>query len=603
MMNIAGIYHEAKSKYAYAYDEETVHLRLRTAKGDVDRVRVIYGDPFHWASNEQKEAYWVSESDATTTMTKEYSTEIYDYYFIAVQPRYKRMKYSFILEKGEERLHYGCRLTKPFEENKKLDLFNFFNFPFINKIDIFQTPEWAKQTIWYQIFPERFCNGDFSNDPKNTLPWGSVEKVRNDQFFGGDLEGVIQKLDYIKNLGATGIYFTPIFKSPSTHKYDTEDYFAIDPQFGDLDAIKRLVHEAHKRGIRVMLDAVFNHCGWNHPFFQDVIKNGEESPYKDFFHIKTFPAFEGDPRQFHFKQEDSELNFHSFAFTPFMPKWNTENPQVKEYLLKAATYWIETCDIDAWRLDVSNEVDHQFWKDFRRVCDETKANFFIVGENWDDANPWLTTDQMHSVMNYQFLHPMWRYFGDRTYTKHTFMASINEILTLYPKHIAQTLFNLLDSHDTTRFLTIAKGNKERLKLAWVFLLTYTGSPSIYYGDEIGLEGEHDPDNRRCMIWEEAKQDLDLFDHLKRLIALRKIHPSFRNVDIQWVEDQAEGLLIYEKKTGDEHLIVLINNSNSSITTTHPSLINQRFHDLYCDSEVVTKDQLLIEANGFRLYLK
>jgi cyclomaltodextrinase / maltogenic alpha-amylase / neopullulanase len=604
-IHLAAIYHEAKSKYAYAYDKETVHIRIRTEKNDVEKIRLIYGDPFNWGPKKDKahEQEWKRESSEQLELQKEYTTNLYDYWFVAIKPKYRRAKYVFILEKDDEQYLYGSRTIEDIKQapEKAYDLFNYFNFPFINPIDVYTTPEWASNTIWYQIFPERFHNGNKENDPENVLPWNSIEKVSNHMFFGGDLEGVIQKLDYIKDLGVNGIYFTPIFQSPSSHKYDTTDYFAIDPQFGDLETMKRLVEEAHKRGIKVMLDAVFNHCGWYHPFFQDVLKNGEASAYKDYFHIKKFPVFEGDPRQFRFDDGENILNYDSFAFTPFMPKWNTENEEVKTYLLKVATYWIEECDIDAWRLDVSNEVDHAFWRDFRKACDAVKKDFFIVGENWDDSNPWLQADQMHSVMNYEYLFSNWNYFGNGSFKASDFMNGINKLLTLYPKHVAKTLFNLLDSHDTKRILTTCENNKQKVQLAFLFLLSFSGTPSIYYGSEISLAGEHDPDNRRCMVWEEEKQDLDMFQYLKRLIELRKQYASFKAVDLTWLDSSDEtNHLVYKKQSENETTYFIINNQNQELNLSIDELNGRVVTELYQNTKLTIQDAITIEPYGFRI---
>jgi cyclomaltodextrinase / maltogenic alpha-amylase / neopullulanase len=599
-INLAAIYHEAKSKYAYAFDEETIHIRLRTAKNDVEKVYFIYGDPFNW-SHSDGQSTWCHENPDDLSMIKEYSTKLHDYWFISVKPKYRRMKYSFVLENQSEKQLYGCRTIDryPLREGQEKDLFNYFNFPFLNSADVFKGPNWVKDTVWYQIFPERFCNGDESNDPEGTLPWGSIEQVTNQQMFGGDLAGVIKKLDHIQSLGATGIYFTPIFKANSNHKYDTADYFQIDPQFGDLETVKKLVKEAHKRGIRVMLDAVFNHCGWFHPFFQDVLENGENSPYKDYFHIKEFPVFEGDPRQFRFKDGESMLNFDTFAFTPFMPKWNTEHPEVKDHLLKVAQYWITECDIDAWRLDVSNEVDHQFWRAFRKACDEVKKDFYILGENWDDSNPWLQPDQMHSVMNYSFTFPTWNYFGRRSFKASDLEESISHLLTLYPKNISPFLFNLLDSHDTTRVLSVCKGNKELAKLTYVFLLSFGGTPSIYYGSEVGLLGEHDPDNRRCMIWDEEKQDLSFFDHIKRLIECRKQYQAFREVDLQFVEANDEtNHIVYKKQANGETFYFIINNHDQPLTLELEELKTKMGHDVYHHVPINLNHPLMIKPYGF-----
>lgn len=605
-INLAAVYHEAKSKYAYAFDKDTVHIKIRTARGDVDKVRIIYGDPFNWGPKEKdinfdgNEWEWKNENNETLYMKKEYSTFLHDYYFISVKPKFRRIKYIFVLENEDEEILFGCRTILENNKTVEKDLFNYFNFPFLNAVDIFNAPLWVKNTVWYQIFPERFSNGNKYNDPLGVIPWNSIEKVRNNMFFGGDLEGIIQKLDYIKDLGATGIYFTPLFKSPSTHKYDIENYFEIDPQFGDLETMKTLVNEAHNRGIKVMLDAVFNHCGYNHPFFQDVIKNNENSKYVNYFHIKKFPVLETDPEDFTFIDNKSILNFDTFAFTPFMPKWNTEHPEVKKYLLDVAKFWIKECDIDAWRLDVSNEVDHKFWREFKEACESEKKDFFIVGENWDEANPWLKGDQMQSIMNYDFMFSCWNFFGNRNLDAESFAYDINRILTMYPKNVSSFLFNLLDSHDSTRVFNICEANIEKVKLAYLFLLTFAGTPSIYYGSEIGLSGAHDPDNRKCMIWDENLQNLNLRKHIQKLIKLRKNHSTFTEVDIKWIEANKEtNHLIYEKESLNETVIFIINNNSVPLTLNAPQeLKNKNVKDIYFNNEIIIKDKIYLNAFDF-----
>lgn len=597
MINVAAVYHEAKSKYAYAYDESKIHIRIRCAKGDVDSVNIIYGDPFNWGQNDLGVHTWIQENKPNEKLHKEYTTELHDYFFIELTPRHKRIKYAFILKKGDEKLFFGPRYITEYNPDKQIDLFNFFNFPYMNSIDVYTCPSWVKDTIWYQIFPERFCNGDKTNDPKNVRNWNDTTEVTNEMFFGGDLEGVIKKLDYLQDLGINGIYFTPIFKSPTTHKYDIEDYFSIDPHFGDLETFKTLVKEAHKRGIRIMLDAVFNHCGFNHPFFQDVVKYGENSPYKDYFHIHSFPVLENDPKEFRYIPGKSTLNYETFAFTPFMPKWNTENPQVKEYLLKVAKFWIEECDIDAWRLDVSNEVDHEFWRSFRKVCDSAKKDFYIVGENWDDSNPWLKSDQMHAVMNYNFTYPCWSFFGKKEFNNKQFIEAISNMQVMYPKNILPNLYNLLDSHDTTRIITMCNENIQSAILAYVFLFTISGSPSIYYGGEIGLSGGHDPLNRRCMIWDKDKQNLQLLEIIKKLISLRKQHPSFKAVDIKFYHVDNDDVLVYEKETLEEKIVIVLNNGNENQSIKLPHL-NCTLLDIFNNKEIKINEKVDLKPYEF-----
>ena len=230
------IYHRPKNNYAYAYDEKTIHIRLRTKKEDVDAVQIVHGDPYNWA-----DGHWQTEQKP---MRKSGSDELFDYWFATLEPPYRRLRYSFLLQDGEEQTVFT---EKGFYDEVPLDDTAYhFCFPFLNSIDVFQAPEWVKDTVWYQIFPERFANGDSSLNPEGTLPWGSTEPTPTN-FFGGDFQGVINHLDHLEKLGINGIYFTPIFKAHSNHKYDTIDYMEIDPQFGDKETFRKLVKECHKR--------------------------------------------------------------------------------------------------------------------------------------------------------------------------------------------------------------------------------------------------------------------------------------------------------------------------------------------------------------------
>lgn len=354
------IYHRPKNNFAYAYDGSTLHIRLRTKKGDAEQVQLIHGDPYHWTVLEEGASWNVQKA----AMKKSGSDSLFDYWFIAIKPPYRRLRYGFELKSGEETLIYTEEGF--FDEIKVDDTAYYFCFPFLNPADLFEAPEWVKDTVWYQIFPERFANGNTALNPPNTVAWGSEPPAVNN-FFGGDFQGVIDNLDYLAELGITGIYFTPIFKAASNHKYDTINYLEIDPQFGDKETFKLLVKKCHERGIRVMLDAVFNHSGYYFPPFQDVLEKGEYSPYADWFHIREFPV-----------QDSNPPNYDAFAFERTMPKLRTENREVQNYLLQVARYWIEEFNIDGWRLDVANEVDHAFWRKFREVVKAAKPDAIFL---------------------------------------------------------------------------------------------------------------------------------------------------------------------------------------------------------------------------------
>ncbi|MGM0124431.1 cyclomaltodextrinase/maltogenic alpha-amylase/neopullulanase [Enterococcus sp. AZ194] len=556
-MNTSAFYHRPESEYAYLYTKDTMKIRLRTGIGDVRSVSLIKGDPYLITFDK-----WYLEK---TPMKKMLSTDLHDYWEIETQSKFHRLQYGFCVEgiDGNE-IFYGDQGVFPYQE-EFLEVANYyFRMPFFQEIDRFHSPEWVKETVWYQIFPERFANGDPTNDPEGTLSWGSKQPDRED-FFGGDLQGVIDHLDYLVDLGINGIYFCPIFKATSNHKYDTIDYFEIDPDFGDKELFKKLVDEAHKRGIRIMLDAVFNHMGDYSPQWQDVIKNGENSIYADWFHIHSFPVDDYDMTDI--PETARNLSFDTFAFTPHMPKLNTANPEVQAYLLDIATYWIREFDIDAWRLDVANEVDHHFWKRFRKEVTAIKEDFYILGEIWHSSQSWLQGDEFHAVMNYAFTDNIKDFFVNKKISPSKMVSGMNSQQLLYRDQTNEVTFNILDSHDTARILTICNGDKDLAKATLAFMFLQKGSPCIYYGTEIGMLGDNDPDCRRCMVWEEDGQDLAMLAYTKELIKLRKEYSDVITYgDLQWQRVEDNGRLLLSKTTADgTQLLAFFNESAQSVS--------------------------------------
>jgi len=330
----------------------------------------------------------------------------------------------------------------------------------------------------------------------------------------------------------------------------------IDPHFGDVDTMKKLVKASHERGIRVVLDAVFNHSGKSFAPFLDVLENGEASRYKDWFHIHEFPL---DPTR-------GLPTYDTFAFEPIMPKLNTANPETKRYLLNVAEFWIKEVGIDGWRLDVANEVDHQFWRDFRKVVKQANPEAYILGEIWHESSAWLQGDQFDAVMNYPFTNAVLDFVIHQKLDARGFANVIGQQISRYPQQANEVAFNLLDSHDTSRLLTLCDGNKDKMKLAALFQFTYMGTPCIYYGDEVGLDGGHDPDCRKCMEWRAEFQDQDLFGFYRKLIALRKELAPLRTGSIRFLEAERGGSkLAYERKLGKETVIVLLNNYDAAQT--------------------------------------
>lgn len=585
MINREAILHIPKSNLSYAYDRERLHIRIRTKKDDIKSVWLRIGDPYDWEkggldggnlSGDGAEGWLGAE---TIPMVKEAETEYFDYWFCEHTPIKKRSRYAFILESDDEKILFGEKkivdLDGSLEDEKKLsDMRNFFCFPYLNGKDVLDAPKWAKNMVWYQIFPERFCNGKPEISPENVMPWGS--KPERDNFMGGDLYGLYEKIDYLEELGVTGIYLCPIFHGISNHKYDTVSYFEIDPHFGDKEIFKKIVEKLHQKGMKIMLDAVFNHVGTQFPQWKDVVKNGKLSKYVDWFLIKKFPVDE--------IREDGKINYETFANTRMMPKLNLENPDCRKYMLEVASYWVKEFDIDGWRLDVSNEIDHKFWREFRELCKGIKKDIYILGEIWHNSLPWLMGDQFDAVMNYPMSDAIIDFLKDERLDGERLKYGVNDALIAYPKNISEVNFNLLDSHDTPRILTQLKDNKNRFKMAMALLFFQSGSPCIYYGTEYGMNGDknsNSEDNRKCMVWNRDEQDEEIFKFVKQLIKIRKESVEFQFTDIEWLD--LENSKIIGMKKGN--IIFLINgNGEKKERVNLKRFINEdRVYDLFRDS--------------------
>jgi len=611
-MNLYAVHHEARSRYAYAYDPQTIHLRLRTGRGDVEAVTLVGGDAFCWVQNADDPSRWEWDKAAAfhETMQLEHSTDLFDYWFVAVRPRWLRLRYAFILQSGETTLLYG---SHGFYDLKRVphaqyEISQFFNFPYLNAEDVFTAPAWAAETVWYQIFPDRFADGDAGSNPPGWLPWGSDQHSDIHALFGGDLQGILDHLDDLQALGINGLYLTPIFESPSSHKYDTTNYYRIDPAFGDNELFAHLVQAAHQRGIRIMLDAVFNHCGWFHPFWQDVVRRGRNSPYYECFFIEREPVINFDVQPGQLPRltaaQRHQLNYRTFAFAPNMPKWNTAHPLVKEHLLGAIRYWT-ALGVDGWRLDVSNEIAHTFWREFRQLAQSLNPHIYILGENWDNSYPWLMGDQFHGVMNYEFTYAVWNLlrgsdalgqpFGVQDYRN-----AVSQYLVSYPKNVLPSMYNLVDSHDTPRIRHICQGNSDAVRLAYLLQMSFPGAPSIYYGSEIGLDGDGGH-NRAPMPWQASQQDLALRDFIRRLIELRRAHPAFAAVDLRWVySNPQDNTLIFAKTAAGETLYVLLNVSDRPHSLKLPT--GAQSWDLLAECAVPSGETFELAPFGFRLLL-
>jgi glycosidase len=429
-----------------------------------------------------------------------------------------------------------------------------------------QTPDWVKHAVFYQIFPDRFAR---SQKPRKRLltnatweEWNAMPTLQG--YKGGDLWGVMEQLDYLQDLGINAIYFTPIFQSASNHRYHTHDYYQVDPMLGGNPAFKELLDAAHERNIKVVLDGVFNHSSRGFFFFHDVLENGPHSPWLQWFKIQDWPV---SPYNGEFP-----ANYEGWDGNRALPVFNHENPEVREYIMEIAEYWLKF-GIDGWRLDVPFEIKVPgFWQEFRDRVKAVNPEAYIVGEVWEDSREWLDGTQFDGVMNYLFAAPTIAFTAgdrvdieqvkDRSYHPYPplfaaeYGQKIKELLELYPWEIQLTQLNLLASHDTARLLSIAGEDRASVELATLLLLTFPGAPSIYYGDEVGLPGRLDPDSRRGFPME-ANWERDVLEYHRKLIAIRHAYPALRTGNYQVLF--AEGTVyVFARTLGAEELIVAVN---------------------------------------------
>ena len=411
-------------------------------------------------------------------------------------------------------------------------------------------PYWVQDSVFYQIFPDRFHNGDPANDPPNLDPWGAKPTLWG--FQGGDLRGVIAKMDYLLDLGINAIYFNPLFQSSSNHRYNISDYYKIDPKLGTVDDFQALLDVAHQNGIRVVIDGVFNHCGRGFFAFNDILENQSHSPYIDWFHLNNVPPDAYSPGD-----ADDYLAWWNFKS---LPKFNTDNPLVRKYIFDVARYWIRL-GADGWRLDVPNEIDDpRFWEEFRAVVKSENPDAYLMGEIWDGDPRWVGPVSFDGLMNYPVREGLIEFLKESK-TAGEFSAIIDRQVNQYPRENLHAMYNLLGSHDTERIKTLLGGDQKKLTMAYLFLFAFPGAPAIYYGDEVGLEGGKDPGCRKAFPWNEESWDRDLRQLIQRLIAIRKKKPVLRRGTFQEVfHDGERGGYAFTRVLGEEGLLLVLNAS-------------------------------------------
>lgn len=576
-MNCEGIFHKCGFNDCYALNEDELVINLHANKS-VDKVLIYYEDPY--LNDCAVGAPW---DGIEKSMKLDLELRYENIWTITLKPKFKRLMYYFVVfSKDESRYVYENGVTKNNQYYK-----HYFKFGWMNDSDIFKVPKWGENTIWYQIFPERFAT---SGSPKShpLLAWDDTKSIDRHCFYGGDIKGATTKLEYLKDLGVTGVYFNPIFESTENHKYNTTDYTKIDKDFGDDKDMQEFISKAHSLGIKVMIDAVFNHSGTNFFAWQDVLKHGKDSAYFDWFYIN-------DPSNLTQKKSTKDGRYFTFAFVEEMPKLNTNNPKVVQYFLDVTKDWLTRWDLDGIRFDVGNEISHSFIKTLRRHIKAIKPDIYLLGEIWMDSSMYMMGDEYDSVMNYPFLQSVGNFFLDESTCAKDFEYWINYCYSLYKKQANKVIFNLLDSHDIDRLLTRSKSYDKFLQQLAV-LFTMPGSPCIYYGTELGLEGENDPYNRLPMPWDKVNSPdaLKTYQAVKALIALRKAEPSLLGTVIEWHVNSQDRTIWYTRTgDGDKAPINVVINANTTDIKIDPK-VNQILYSYKYQAST-------LEAGGFIIY--
>ena len=456
-------------------------------------------------------------------------------------------------------------------------------------------PDWVYGSVMYQVFPERFANGRSEINPENTVEWGSVP-TRLD-FQGGDLYGVIDKLDHIESLGVNILYLNPIFLSGSTHKYDSWDHFKADPTLGGDDGLRDLISNCHDRNIKVILDCSLNHVHPRHFAFQDIVKNGENSEYKNWFTIFDYPVrlihrphlyantykvgWDGNEEEYkrylektfdetkvpvEVRDDDGpivEPSYKAWWGVPDMPKVNFESKEARQWALDVTKHWIENFDIDGWRMDVAKELDFSFWKEFRDIAHKANKDTLLISEIFGDTSQWLQGDRFDGTMNYSFREAMTDYFATKRINNKEFADSLANLYSMYSFEALSSCQNLLSSHDVKRFLNRC-GNEEDGILGAIFLqATFPGIAGIYYGDEIGLGGADDPFNREPFPWHsEESWNSTILDYTKKLMNIKKSSSIFKYGRFELLDDN-EQFVAFRRILKDESMLCIINRSKSN----------------------------------------
>lgn len=538
-MEYSAIFHDMDKRFCYAIDKDVFVIRVQVKKDDMKEIILHYEDKY--IPMERKDTRKV------ISMKKVATSQFHDYYEAQLQMHLICLRYFFeFIDTHGEKVYYG---NYEFNKDCITNRDRMFDCPQnLREEEMFEVPQWAANKVVYQIFPSRFA----ASQPVDKKLWYKAPITHMDDLHG-NLRGIMEHLDYIENLGIDILYMTPIFKSNSCHKYDTIDYYQIDPSFGTTEDLRELVQKAHERGMKVVLDAVYNHTGRDFFAFQDILEKGEKSRYLDWYFIDELPP----------KDEMGEIpNFKCFGYYGGMPKLNLKNPEVEKYITDVACYWIKECDIDGWRMDVGDEISHFFWKNFRKAIKAVKKDMLIIGEIWHYAGDFLEGDEWDTVMNYPFYLNMIDLLADTRINVSQFVQNLGYLKGRLNKKCYPLMWNLIDSHDTARFLHLCNDNKKKQHLAAAFQLLLPGMPMVYYGDEFAMPGANDPDCRRGMYWDEEYQDKEMFQWYKKLLQIRKTHTCVVEGELIEISAKDEEETIVMIRKNEEETIAMIFNCST-----------------------------------------
>lgn len=566
-MKKEAIYHRMLSEMAAGLDDGTIVFRLRTARDDVESVTLLFGD-----RSSRTDPIPLIESKMEIIG----STKVWDWYEVVLKCPYMRVCYAFKIvgSAGEVAYYYGDQI----EDELPLARSEYFQIPYNHRADRAKIPSWLPDAIVYNVFPDSFASG-------RRCIAGSAE----DRYFegeicrgwrGGTINGIRANLDYIAGMGFNTLYMNPIFAAGEYHKYDTIDYYHVDPVFGTNEDFRKLVEDCHRRNMHVIIDGVFNHAGWHFIGFKDCIEKGKASRYWSWFHRLEEPVIVPD-------NWDVYPGYECFGYERMMPKLAMDNPETSDYFCNVGSYWVREFGIDGWRLDVADEVPDVFWRKFRNAVKSVNPECALIGEVWVNANHWLDGSMFDSVMNYDIWRHGKRFFADMSIDAEEFDSRVTDMRTRYRIQHLYGGMNLLDSHDISRFYSLCGESYEKWRLAEVFLFTFPGMPTVFYGDEKGIPGILEKDFRQAMSWD--RPDGQMHSLISKLAAIRTEHESLRRGTYRTVKTE-DGFYSYSRENDNERIIIALNRNNFTVP-------------MECDDVIFSEglDGDVLSSMGFAIY--